>query len=270
MKKYFIIDGFRRLGPFDEEELKAQNINPQTIIWTFDEGEKNAKDFPELAFCFGTEVSKNENIIIEEPQKDDNQKERENKLLEEYEKIKKEKEEKLKNEEQQKLITTPPQPIVEFQNNDSQENIYENVEDEEIQENEEIDEDEEIEEDEEIDEDEEIEEDEIEEDISTEEEKHVEFKIDNTQYQSSQNTSYSSSFETKVNNSGNTTAKKPLYFGLSNKLAFLCFPLGIVAIIFSSNAKKAFEEGDIEMGNQKASVALIINIVSMIVDLSFG
>lgn len=247
MKKYFIIDGFRRLGPFDVADLKVQNITPQTIIWTFEEGEKSAIEFAELAECFGSENIKKENIKKEDLKTDNNQKEKEQKLLEEYEKLKKEKEEKQKIEEQQKNITPPPQPIIEFQKDIPQENLYNEVD------NENVDEDEEN-----FD------------DITSEEQKQDEFKIEENNYQTSQNTSYSNSFQTKFNNYSTTSAKKPLYFGLSLlNLLFCCLPLGIVAIIFSSNAKKAFDAGDIEMGNQKAGVALIINIVSMIVGLIF-
>lgn len=256
MKKYFIIDGFRRLGPFDVTELKAQNINPQTIIWTFEQGERNAKDIPELAICFDSEVSKKENIIIEEPQKNDLQKEKEKKLLEEYEKIKKEKEDKQKIEQQQKLETPPTQPIVETQKNESQEDILEKEEKNEIEQDYKIEKNDEV--------------DKTTEDSPIDEEKQVEFKLEQTQYQSTQNTSYSSSFEIKYNKNDSNQAKKTLYFGLSLlNLLFCCFPLGIVAIIFSSNAKKAFDLGDVEQGNKKASTALFINIISIILGLIF-
>lgn len=48
MKKYFIVKDFRRLGPFSLEELKNQNITEETIIWTFEGGEKKASEIPEI------------------------------------------------------------------------------------------------------------------------------------------------------------------------------------------------------------------------------
>ena len=34
MSKYYLNKGQENLGPFDKEELKAQKINKETLVWT--------------------------------------------------------------------------------------------------------------------------------------------------------------------------------------------------------------------------------------------
>jgi len=66
MKEYFINEGFRRLGPYDKKELLKQNINKDTLIWTFESGEKKASEFPEILEAL-EEYLKYKNIKLEEP-----------------------------------------------------------------------------------------------------------------------------------------------------------------------------------------------------------
>ena len=49
MKKYLINKGHENIGPFDKEELKAQKINKETLVWTEDmEDWKKAGEVDEL------------------------------------------------------------------------------------------------------------------------------------------------------------------------------------------------------------------------------
>ena len=54
MRKYFIVVGFQRKGPFTIEELIKNNITKETLIWSFELGDNTpAGEIPELASLFG-------------------------------------------------------------------------------------------------------------------------------------------------------------------------------------------------------------------------
>jgi len=187
--------------------------------------------------CFSSET-----INTEQNQNNDLNKDKEKQLLEEYEKIKKQKEEKIKLEEQQNQPTTLPTPILEETKEEIKDNTINVVEQNDNQNlNSE----------------------------QTEKEKNetkTDFKFEENQ-NSNQSQTYISTY--KLNNN-RVPVQKPVYFGLSLlNLLLCCLPLGIVAVVLSSQAKKAYNEGFVFTGDQKANIALVINIVSIILGLIF-
>jgi len=71
MRKYFIVDGFQRKGPFTIEELISHKITQDTIIWTFELGnETPAGQVGDLIYLFSKreeepEISEKEEITEE-------------------------------------------------------------------------------------------------------------------------------------------------------------------------------------------------------------
>ncbi|MBN2894173.1 MAG: CD225/dispanin family protein [Bacteroidales bacterium] len=280
MRKYFIVIGYQRKGPYTLEELKENNITKETIIWFFELGEPTpAGEIEEIASVFsdvenkvveekiipGEEKEKNapsdEELMriyaeSQKPKKEQKIQEPELKEVEnidEVELIEDEKEEKIaeivesvKNEKEKKIVEFQSHkevviPIV--QNN----NFTNEPEENSI----------------------------VEEEISFEEPENFEIKYEETnKYQNAQYSSNSSSF-----NSGGAAQPKPPNYLVASILATIlcCLPLGVIGIIFSSQVDKKYSEGDYAGATQASNTAkglllfsIILGIILMITMFVIG
>lgn len=105
MRKYFIVEGYQRKGPYTVKELINKNITEDTLIWTFELGkEKPASQIQELKEIFG-DLSKDKSDM-DEKSKDEQKEERSEEFQEIYEQklkeLQKEQDEKKKQEELKK------------------------------------------------------------------------------------------------------------------------------------------------------------------------
>jgi len=255
MRKYFVVEGFQRKGPFDIEELIQMGISKETLIWTFELGsEKPAGEINELESVFSVSVD------IKQPEEQneksaptsDNVKSDEE-LLAEYEKIKQEQIEKEKAKEE--IIQNE---IVQDGEESKLENI--NFSDEKLEEKIEI-----------VKEPEEVvikEKPNIKKDLNDLviqlQEKRNETTYQSTSSQNSQNKYQNKEYSSTTFSSVNKGEKPKTYILLAVLSIFCCMPLGIAGLVFSTQVEKKYNEGDLT-GSQIASRnALIFSIISLI------
>lgn len=256
MRKYFIIDGYQRKGPYSPEELIEFKINKDTLIWTFDSGKEiPAGDIAELQHIFSGNIPQQDTPppppqadIVNEQEILNKQKEEEYLKLVEEQKKKYEEEVKQKKEEAEKQIESGfiEDENITIEDKEEEATPSDKFEDEKyvsgfvpINENvppnvQEIDAPEELAETTDLE--------------STNKYEHKEYS--------------SNTFNAATN--PNSFKKPPTYLALGIITTILCcLPLGIASIVAATQVEQKFQAGDIEGAEKSSKTALTLGLIAI-------
>ncbi|MBN2663097.1 MAG: CD225/dispanin family protein [Bacteroidales bacterium] len=264
MRKYFIVEGYQRKGPYTPEELKKFNITADTKIWTFENAtEKPASEITELQYFFSsTDITDqidynnvsaiNPNLI--QNQKKEEQTEQLKDKQEEYLKIveeqkkKYEEEQKLKQQEEQKKAEEFDNQLDEDTNKDSG---FIPVDEPPkvatfIPENEQV---------------------------PTNDNNIEPSEIANLVDLESQDKYHHTEYSSKnINAATNLSSfnKPKTYLALAIITTLMCcLPLGIVSIVFASQVETKFRAGDIKGAEAASKSALTFGIIALVSGIIF-
>jgi len=258
MRKYFIVDGFQRKGPYTIQELVNNNVTPDSLIWTFTTGKETpASEITELQHIFSADnniapTSDNPPIISEEEinAKAKQIEEADKKKQEEYLKIVEEQKRKYEEElkKQNDASINLNRNASDYDENDNKTVIKEktpvafvppaiptvnNNEPEQI-----------------------------------EEPQNITENIETTTENKYQHTEYSSSSFSSP--SFNTSEKPKTYLAIAIiTTLFCCLPLGIASIVFSSQVEKKYKAGDITGAQIASKNALIFSVIAIVTGVLF-
>lgn len=264
MRKYFIVEGYQRKGPYSPEELKKINITPETLIWTFELGtQKTASEFPELQTIFSsTDITQqfddknvsainpnfNENELKDNKQEELKDKQEEYLKIVEQQKKKYEEEQKQKKQEQEKKAEEYENQLNEETNEDSgfiptdeppQVATF-------IPENEQV---------------------------PTNKNNEAPSEIANLVNLESKDKYNHTEYNSKTINAStnlNSFNRPKTYLALAIITTLMCcLPLGVVSIIFASQVESKFKAGDIDGAEKASKNALTFGIIALVTGIIF-
>lgn len=270
MRKYFIVLGYQRKGPFALEELKGQNVDKNTLIWFFELGDaKPAGEIEEISSIFS------DSTIIKDKTNDAKQDNSQKKTLSDEELLKiYEESQKNKKEEKKEPEVVEPEDKKQKDNEEKEQKIAEIVES--------------------------VKQDKKEQE--KQQKKEVEFhesnefvipisnapqpieepektftttpsieRLSQKKYEKKyENTEYSSNSFSKNPYVGDAPPKPQNYI-LASILTtiFCCMPLGIISIIFAAQVDGKYREGDYTGAEKAANTAKTLVIASVVTGIIF-